>query len=85
VNFSIEAYDPDGNDLTYSWSLDGSQVSTTHFYEFVAATGSSGFYTLSLIVDDNYTDSSLEFTWDITVLDPSGNIFINEILPAFNN
>ncbi|RLC54653.1 MAG: hypothetical protein DRH89_09245, partial [Candidatus Cloacimonadota bacterium] len=85
VNFSIEAYDPDGNDLTYSWSLDGSQVSTTHFYEFVAATGSSGFYTLSLIVDDNYTDSSLEFTWDITVLDPSGNIFINEILPAPGN
>ncbi|MDP8269320.1 MAG: PKD domain-containing protein, partial [Candidatus Tenebribacter davisii] len=85
IDFSISAIDPDGNDLTYSWDLDGTQVSTTDSYEFVAATGSAGSYVLTLIVDDNYSDSSLEFVWDITVLDPSINIIINEISPAPGN
>jgi len=85
IDFSINAIDPDGNDLTYSWNLDGTQVSTTDSYEFVAATGSVGSYVLTLIVDDNYSDSSLEFVWDITVLDPSINIIINEISPAPGN
>nr|MDA3814595.1 PKD domain-containing protein [Candidatus Cloacimonadota bacterium] len=85
VDFSINAYDPDGNDLTYSWDLDGTIVSTTDAYEFIAVTGSAGSYTLTLIVDDNYTENSLEFIWDITVLNPSINIVINEISPAPGN
>jgi len=85
VAFSINAYDPDGNDLEYIWNLDGTQVSISDSYEFIAAVGSNGFYLLTLNVDDNYSDSSLEFNWDITVFDPSINIVINQISPAPGN
>ena len=85
VAFSIDAYDPDGNDLTYSWDLDGTQVSIVDSYEFIAAVGSNGSYLLTLNVDDNYSENSLEFNWDITVFDPSINIVINQISPAPGN
>ncbi|MBT4332350.1 MAG: PKD domain-containing protein, partial [Candidatus Cloacimonetes bacterium] len=85
VAFSINAFDPDGNDLTYSWDLDGAQVSILDSYEFIAAVGSNGSYLLTLNVNDNYSDSSLEFNWDITVFDPSINIVINQISPAPGN
>ena len=30
LNFQIDAYDPEGNPMDYSWKLDGLEVSTTN-------------------------------------------------------
>ena len=82
INFSIDAYDPDGNLLEYSWELDGSVVSNISTYDFVTNMNSAGYYVLTLFVTDNYSDSILEFTWFITVLDSSANIVVTSIVPA---
>ena len=35
LNFLIDAYDPDGNTLLYSWKLDGTSVSTVSYYDYI--------------------------------------------------
>ncbi len=82
INFSIDAYDPDGNPLEYNWELDGVVVSNTSAYDFITNMNSAGYYVLTLFVTDNYSDSILEFTWFITVLDSSANIVVTSIVPA---
>ena len=72
INLSIDAYDPDGNLLEYSWKLDGVEVSTTNSYDFVT-TWQSGDedYIITLSVADNFgtADNTLDFTWNVHVND----------------
>jgi PKD repeat protein len=74
INFSIDAFDPDGNDLEYSWELDGEEVSTISTYDFITNWQSSGDYEVSLNVNDNFgtSDNELNFNWDIHVNDTVG-------------
>ncbi len=78
IAFLIDAYDPDGNPLEYSWELDGTEVSTTDSYDFITDYSSAGSYIVTLDVDNN----SLNYTWNITVNDVDQTIVVNEILPT---
>ena len=60
IPFSIDAYDPEGNELNYSWMLDGEEVSTVASYDFNTdynfvdqLVASSRDYSLVLNVNDN--------------------------------
>ena len=80
IYFSIDAFDPDGNDLEYSWKLNNIEQSTESNYTFSTDYGSEGYYILTLDVTDNYTSflladnhqtninrDDLFLTWNITV------------------
>ncbi|PID27217.1 MAG: hypothetical protein CR982_06375 [Candidatus Cloacimonadota bacterium] len=79
INFNIDAFDPDGNDLSYSWYLNNNIVETDFQYDFTTNFDMAGVYNLKLIVDDNYQSrsiskkveqkSSLEIEWEIIVSD----------------
>ncbi len=70
INFIIDAFDPDGNDLVYSWKLDGSEKSIEASYDFVTDYEGEGSYVVTLSVTDNYgSKNSLNYTWAITVND----------------
>jgi len=70
--FVIDAFDPDGNDLEYSWLLDGTEVSTSDSYNFTTDYSSAGEYELDLYVTDNFgSRSELNFEWEIVVNDVS--------------
>jgi ABC-type branched-subunit amino acid transport system substrate-binding protein len=67
--FSIAAYDPDGDTLTYSWYLNGTEVSGNSFtYTFIANNSHIG----TSIVMVNITDGELisSHSWNLTVLAP---------------
>jgi hypothetical protein len=86
INFSIDAYDPDGNPLEYSWELDGVEVSITSTYDFITNIGSTGVYLVALDVTDNYVESlesrsDLYFEWDVTVLEEDQLVVVNDIQP----
>ena len=82
ISFLIDAYDPDGNDLEYSWQVDAVEVSTDSTYDFETDYTSAGVYVVTLFVTDNYgTRNELNYTWDVTVNDVDQEIVVNEILP----
>jgi transposase len=86
INFFIDAYDPDGNPLEYSWKLDGTEVSTTDSYDFTTDYNSAGTYMVTLDVTDNFgTDNTLAYLWNVTVNDVDRPIVVNSILPAPGN
>jgi len=90
MSFSIDAYDPDGNDLEYSWQLDGEEVSTVASYDFIT-TWQSGEadYVITLSVTDNYgtADNTLDFTWNVHVNDTvdSGPVLLPVITSLNSN
>jgi PKD repeat protein len=73
IYFSIDAFDPDGNDIEYNWLLDGQNVSTTDTYEFTTNIDSEGEYILELYLTDNYEDrrtitrNDSTLSWNIIV------------------
>ncbi|MBI9032259.1 T9SS type A sorting domain-containing protein [bacterium] len=83
LNFYINASDPDSNDLTYSWILNGTEVSTSATYLFETDYDSAGEYTLELIINDNYGDVALRniqsFNWNIEVTDVDQEIEITDL------
>jgi PKD repeat protein/transposase len=81
INFFIDAFDPDGNPLEYSWKLDGVEVSTISTYDFTTDYTSAGLYLVTLDVTDNFTDNSLYFEWNVTVNDVDQEIVVNDIQP----
>ncbi|MCK4654916.1 MAG: PKD domain-containing protein, partial [Candidatus Cloacimonetes bacterium] len=81
INFFIDAYDPDGNPLEYSWKLDGVEVSTISTYDFITDYTSAGLYLVTLDVTDNFTDNSIYYEWNVTVNDVDQNIVVNNIQP----
>jgi len=82
INFFIEAYDPDGDPLEYSWKLDGVEESTISTYDFITDYTSAGIYLVTLDVTDNFTDNSIYYEWDVTVDDVDQNIIVNDIQPS---
>ena len=54
INFSFAGYDPDGNDLEYSWQIDDVEVSINSAYDFVTNYTSAGNYLVTLNVTDNF-------------------------------
>jgi predicted outer membrane repeat protein len=90
INFFIDAYDPDGNNLEFSWKLDGIEESTTSTYDFITDYSSAGDYIVTLEVTDNFgTDrisrnvsrNTLNFLWNVTVIDVDQEIVVNDIQP----
>ncbi len=66
--FSITAYDPDNNDLSYIWSLGEEIVSQTSSFTFVSELSQANqSYYLMLYVTDS-TRNSLTYFWQIDVL-----------------
>jgi len=73
INFSIDAYDPDGNNLEYSWQVEGVEVSVVSTFDFITDENSSGEYEVILFVTDNFgARDELNFLWNVTVNDVSG-------------
>ena len=67
--FSITATDIDSEDtLTYSWKLNGTEVSATNSYTFSPSFTQSGTYTLTATVTDSFSLTASK-TWTITITD----------------
>ncbi|PIE77485.1 MAG: hypothetical protein CSA15_12775, partial [Candidatus Delongbacteria bacterium] len=66
--FSIDAHDPDGNSLIYSWKLDGNEVSTDSSFNYVSDYSSAGVYTITLnVTDGSKLRNSISYSWTLTV------------------
>jgi len=53
LTFSVDAYDPDGGALGYTWTLDGrQQPSQGASYVYYPATGNAGYHTVGVVVGD---------------------------------
>jgi|GEM_PF-5345983 len=63
--FSVTATDPDGDTLTYTWYVDGSQVGTNSNSYTYTAPGTAGTHTVKVVVSDVY--HNVEKTWSVTV------------------
>jgi hypothetical protein len=82
LNFSIIAYDPDGNDLSYQWELDSELVSETSDFPYQPDFDSAGDHQLTLTVNDGFGSKSiLEYEWDISVVNVDRAIVINSLEP----
>jgi len=83
LHFSIDATDPDGNDLVYSWQLDGTEVSNLAAYDFVTDYSSAGDHVVTLDVTDSFgSKNALNYTWNVAVVDMDQNIIVTSLLPA---
>lgn len=82
VNFSVDAYDSNGGNLTYLWKLNNSPVSTTNSYNFIAGMTSAGNYTLNLTITSSDGVSTLNYVWNITVSNVDQNIVVTQVLPS---
>jgi PKD repeat protein len=65
LQFDITASDPDGDTLTYFWTLDDVEVSTTSTYAFETNYTSAGSYHVEVVVRDLFL--SVSYEWNITV------------------
>jgi len=63
--FSIIANDPDGDVLSYSWKLDGNQVSTSTSFTYSPNYFSSGQHSISVTVSDGKATAST--SWSVYV------------------
>ncbi len=88
INFSIDAYDPDGNELEYLWSVYSMAVSDSSSYDFITNENSAGEYEITLFVTDNFgTRDELNFLWNVTVNNVVGSdvVFIPVITKLYQN
>ncbi len=65
--FSITASDPESDTLTYSWELDGSEVSTVSTYTYSPGYDDSGPHEVEVTVSDGSLTGNE--VWDVTVID----------------
>lgn len=91
MGFTFSGYDPDGNQLEYSWLLDGSEVSIDSTYIFTTDYTSAGNYIVNLEVTDNFgvldglkrdscpSDNILNYTWNVEVIDVDQPIVVNDL------
>ena len=70
-NLSVEAVDPDGDALSYSWSQNGEQLAseTTNAHRFVP--GREGSYDITVFVDDG-RGGGTNYTWNLTITPRAG-------------
>jgi PKD repeat protein len=74
IGFSVVASDPENDNIYYSWTLDGEEVSTTAGYNFLAEVGMSGTYELEVTVTDNIPGHESDpISWQVEV-DPGSNL-----------
>jgi hypothetical protein len=66
-NLSVEAVDPDGDALSYSWSVNGEPLpsETSNAHRFVP--GREGSYDITIYVDDG-RGGGTNYTWNLTIL-----------------
>jgi hypothetical protein len=64
--FDIIAFDPNNDELTYEWFLDGELVSTTQNQSFSSNYNSADVYEITVIVSDGVF--SAEHSWIFTIL-----------------
>lgn len=67
ITFSVDARDPDGDDLSYEWTLNDVSVGTGPLFEFAYDMNSSEVYSLKVMVSDG--DREVERSWSIVVID----------------
>lgn len=80
IEFNFSGYDPDGNQLQYSWILDDQIVGNDSIWQFIADYEDSGTYDLELQVTDDYRNQ-LSFDWIIEVEDVDQEIIVDSIFP----
>jgi len=69
-NFIVYASDSEGDDLYYSWLLDGTEVGIASSYSFLATPALIGNHTLKALVTDNVPGNNPDsVAWDVTVSD----------------
>jgi len=85
--FEFSGYDPDGNPLEYLWELDDSLLTNEDdsIYAYTTTSTDSGMHAVDLLVKDNYTRSSLSYSWDVHVNDVDQTIFVNYVIPDTAN
>ncbi|MBN1967846.1 MAG: PKD domain-containing protein [Candidatus Delongbacteria bacterium] len=81
INFSIDAFDPDGNDLSYSWKFDGTEVSTSNNYNYYADYNSAGNHTIELMVSDGDSKDLITYNWTIIVQNVNRPVVVNSVSP----
>jgi hypothetical protein len=78
--FSVTASDPYDDDLDYSWTLNGSKVSTTKSYTFVSDYDSAGTYDVLVSVSDGKLFAS--HYWQLLVLNVNRAPVIGTYIPG---
>lgn len=87
VTFRVSAFDPDNNELFFTWLVNDMNASTKSFYVFHTSYDSSGTYTIKVVVSDGNLRCNI--TWHVEVINintaprilfysPSSNITIHE-------
>ncbi len=67
--FSVTAHDPEGQSLTYVWTLDGQSVgSDSPSYSYMATWGTAGTHVLRCYVSDDLWAGVVYVQWIVTVL-----------------
>jgi PKD repeat protein len=66
--FAFSGYDPDGNTLAYAYARDGVPVSSSSGYTWKVDFAAQGPHTVTLTVSDQTTRSTLNYTWNVTVI-----------------
>ncbi|MFH0956231.1 MAG: CARDB domain-containing protein, partial [Candidatus Aenigmatarchaeota archaeon] len=64
--FSVTASDPDSDPLTYSWKLDGTQVSTSSSYTYSPGYADSGSHAVTATVSDGSLTATNAWTVSVT-------------------
>jgi predicted transcriptional regulator len=84
LEFSVAAFDPDGDALTYNWYLDSELVSSQSmdYFEFISTYHdalSAGNYVLHVeVADDGIPKRTDHFEWNIEVIDVLPDFHINK-------
>jgi len=65
LSFSVEASDLNGDPLTYSWKLDGDEVSATESFKYKIGFNDAGSHTVKLDISDNNQETGK--IWSLTV------------------
>jgi hypothetical protein len=68
--FTVYVSDPDGDPLTYSWTLDGATIAgaTGEFHTYAPDFDAAGDHELTVTADDG-NGGAVSHTWDVTVTD----------------
>ncbi|MBN1970587.1 MAG: DUF5011 domain-containing protein [Candidatus Delongbacteria bacterium] len=81
LHLIFEGYDPDGSVLSYSWKVDNVGVSTNSEYVFTTDYNTAGSYTINLEVVENLDNETLNYQWNLTVIDIDQTIIVNSVVP----
>jgi hypothetical protein len=66
--FSVDAWDPDGDELSYTWKLDsGADTAGTETFNYSPSASDIGSHTIKVTISDGH-GGSVSRTWAVTVL-----------------